>query len=58
MDLVDYKSLTHEDFLEQIKTLFSLDNITIPELQKFCEQHGNYIFVSDNYQNGKNFIKY
>ena len=48
-DLVDYKSLTHEGFLEQIITLFSLNGKTIDELKKFCESHGNYIFVSDNY---------
>ena len=48
-DLVDYKSLTHEDFLEQIITLFSLNGKTVDDLKTFCENHGNYIFVSDNY---------
>ena len=48
-DLIDYKSLTHEGFLEQILTLFSLDNMSIFDLKYFCEIHGNYIFVSDNY---------
>ena len=48
-DLVDYKSLTHEGFLEQIITLFSLNTKNIEDLKTFCEEHGNYIFVSDNY---------
>ena len=48
-ELVDYKSLDHEGFLGQIKTLFSLNNKTIDDLRNYCKLHGNYIFVSDNY---------
>ena len=48
-DLIDYKSLNHESFLEQIKILFNLNNLKIEDLKKICEQQGNYIFVSDNF---------
>ena len=48
-ELVQYKELSHEGFLEQIIKLFSLNNKTVEDLKKFCEEHGNYIFVSDNY---------
>jgi len=48
-DLVDYKNMQHEKFLEQIKKLFSLDKLEIKDLQKICEESGNYIFVSDNF---------
>ena len=48
-ELVQYKELSHEGFLEQIIKLFSLNNKTIDDLKQFCEEHGNYIFVSDNY---------
>ena len=48
-DLVKYKQLNHVEFLEQIKTLFSLEKTSIEELKQLCESHGNYIFVSDNY---------
>ena len=48
-ELVQYKELSHEQFLEQIIKLFSLNNKTIDDLKQFCEKHGNYIFVSDNY---------
>ena len=48
-ELVDYKNMKHEAFLEQIKNLFSLDKMSIDELKKLCEKLGNYIFVSDNF---------
>ena len=48
-ELVDYKNMKHEAFLEQIKKLFSLDKMSIDELKKLCEKLGNYIFVSDNF---------
>ena len=52
-DLIDYKNLTHEDFLQEIKILFSLDKMSIDEIKLLlCDDTGkdsNYIFVSDNY---------
>ena len=48
-ELVDYKNMQHEAFLEQIKKLFSLDLMSIEDLKKLCEKLGNYIFVSDNF---------
>ena len=48
-ELVDYKNLQHEDFLDQIKKLFSLDTMSLEDLKLLCEKLGNYIFVSDNF---------
>ena len=48
-ELVDYKNLEHEQFLDQIKKLFSLDKMSINDIRKKCEDLGNYIFVSDNF---------
>ena len=48
-ELVDYKNMNHEDFLEQIKILFSLDNMSLEQLKSLCEKLGNYIFVADNF---------
>ena len=48
-DLVNYKNMEHEAFLEQIKILFSLDKMEIKDIKKLCEDLGNYIFVSDNF---------
>ena len=48
-ELVDYKNMKHEAFLEQLKNLFSLDKMSIGDLKKLCEKLGNYIFVSDNF---------
>ena len=48
-ELIDYKNMKHEAFLEQVKKLFSLDKMSIDELKKLCEKLGNYIFVSDNF---------
>ena len=48
-DLVDYKKLQHDDFLDQIRRLFSLDMISIEQLKKMCENLDNYIFVADNF---------
>ena len=48
-DLIDYKKLQHDEFLEQIKILFSLDKMSIEELKKKCEDLDNYIFVADNF---------
>ena len=33
-DLIDYKKLKHDEFLEQIKILFSLEKMSIEELKK------------------------
>ena len=44
--------MKHEQFLEQIKILFSLDKMSLEDLKQLCIKLGNYIFVSDN------FIKY
>ena len=48
-DLIDYKKLQHDEFLEQIKILFSLDKMSMEELKKKCEDLDNYIFVADNF---------
>jgi len=55
-DLIDYKNLTHEQFLEEIIKLFSLDTsdgsdkqMGIKDLEKICEDLDNYIFVADNF---------
>ena len=47
-DLIDYKKLTHEEFLKQIKILFDLEKKPI-DLNSICEKLGNYVFVSDNF---------
>ena len=48
-DLVDYKNMKHEEFLKQIKILFSMNKVEDKDLKKMCEELGNYIFVSDNF---------
>ena len=48
-ELIDYKNMQHNAFLEQIKILFSLDTMSIEDLRKKCEDLGNYIFVADNF---------
>ena len=48
-ELYDYKNMPHEEFLHQIKKLFSLDKMTIDDLRQKCEDLGNYIFVADNF---------
>ena len=48
-DLVDYKNLDHESFLGEIKKLFSLNNLSVDDLKKKCEENENYIFVADNF---------
>ena len=48
-DLIDYKNMSHEGFLNEIKKVFSLENMQIETLKKLCEDLGNYIFVSDNF---------
>ena len=48
-ELIDYKSLNHEQFLEEIKNIFSLDKFTVDDLKEICIKLGNYIFVSDNF---------
>ena len=48
-DLTDYKSMTHEQFLDEIRTLFALDNMSKDRLRKICVDAGNYIFVCDNF---------
>ena len=41
--------MKHEDFLTEIKRLFSLDKMTIDDIQDICNELGNYIFVADNF---------
>ena len=48
-ELVDYKNLTQNEYLNQIKILFSLDSMQIEDLQKICQNLGNFVFVSDNF---------
>ena len=48
-ELVDYKNMNHEKFLEQVQKLFSLDEMSIEKLKNLCEKLGNYIFVADNF---------
>ena len=49
LPLVDYRNLSHDGFLEQIKTLFSLDKMSLKKLKQICINAGNYIFVCDNF---------
>ena len=49
LELEDYKNMDHENFLEQIKILFSLNKMKVEDLKELCEELGNYIFVSDNF---------
>ena len=48
-DLIDYKRLNHEQFIEQIKILFSIDKMNKQQLIDLCIEQGNYIFTSDNF---------
>ncbi len=48
-ELIDYKNMQHDKFIEQIKILFSLDTFTEQDIKNICEKLGNYIFVSDNF---------
>ena len=48
-DLVDYKNMDHEHYLEQVKKLFALDAMSVEQLKNLCEKLGNYIFVADNF---------
>ena len=48
-DLIDYKKMNHDDFLEQIKILFSIDRMELQQLKDLCVNEGNYIFTSDNF---------
>ena len=48
-ELVDYKNMNHEKFLEQVQKLFSLDEMSLEKLKNLCEKLGNYIFVADNF---------
>ena len=48
-DLIDYKNMTHEGFLVEIKKIFNLESMQVEQLEKLCEDLGNYIFVSDNF---------
>ena len=47
--LTDYKNMSHEQFLDEIMKLFSLDGISKDRLREICVKAGNYIFVSDNF---------
>ena len=48
-ELTDYKSMTHEQLLDEIRTLFALDNMSKDKLRKICVDAGNYIFFCDNF---------
>ena len=48
-ELIDYKKLKHNDFLNEIKQLFSLDDTSKDDINNICEKLGNYIFVADNF---------
>ena len=49
-ELIDYKNLSHEHFIKEIKNLFSLhDYMSIEDIKEICEKNENYIFDSDNY---------
>ena len=47
--LIDYKNMTHEQFLDEIMKLFALDGISKDRLREICVKAGNYIFVCDNF---------
>ena len=48
-DLIDYKNMQHDKFVEQIKILFSLNTLSEQKIKDICVKLGNYIFVSDNF---------
>ena len=47
--LIDYKSMSHDKYLEEIQKVFSLDSFNIKKLREICVKAGNYIFVCDNF---------
>ena len=47
--LVDYKSMTHDQFLDEVKKLFDLNSMSKDRLKEICSKAGNYIFVCDNF---------
>ena len=47
--LIDYKNMSHDELLKQIKILFSLDKLSLDKLKQICVDAGNYIFVCDNF---------
>ena len=47
--LIDYKSMSHDKYLEEIQKVFSLDSFNIGKLKEICVNAGNYIFVCDNF---------
>ena len=51
-ELLEYKNMNHDEILEQIKILFSLDKLSYWEnwdTKDIFEKFGNYIFTSDNF---------
>ena len=46
-DLTDYSSLTHEQYLEELRTILGLSPAL--NLKKFAEDQGNYVFTRDNF---------
>ncbi len=47
--LIDYKKMSHEDFLDEVIKVFSLEPLTKEQLKEICVKAGNYIFVCDNF---------
>ena len=48
-ELIDYKNLSHEEFLEQIRIIFDFKKLSVKDLKEICIKSGNYIFVADNF---------
>ena len=48
-ELKDYKNMSHDKFVDQIKIIFSLNKKSEKDIKDICEKLGNYIFVSDNF---------
>ena len=49
LPLIDYRKLSHDEYLDEIKKIFSLDLLKKDEIKEICEKAGNYIFVCDNF---------
>ena len=44
--LIDYRALTHEDFIPHVKNILNLNTLS---LEKIMEIAGSYCFTSDNF---------
>ena len=49
LPLIDYRKLSRDEYLDEIKKIFSLDLLKKDEIKEICDKAGNYIFVCDNF---------